>query len=271
MQSSDLAKNPEALYSNQVLKEFSNFLTGHFNGNSPGVTFDFRRLLRDIRQGLFLHSTIPVNYGLGSSGALCAALFESYGKQTQRVARDSLRKMQAMFAHMESYFHGSSSGVDPLSIYLGKPLAIRRDEYIIKEINEVPDIKGMTVFLIDTGMSSQTGPLVNHFRERMKSVKYRTGFLKDYIPLVNQAVDQWVEGNMDEQVLLEISRQQKNFFDVMIPEAASEIWEYGIKSRLYACKLCGAGGGGMLLGFTSRFSETQAYLWSRHRVNVELL
>ena len=35
----------------------------------------------------------------------------------------------------------------------------------------------------------------------------------------------------------------------LIPKEVSEIWDYGLDNDMYAMKLCGAGSGGMFLGY----------------------
>ncbi len=64
----------------------------------------------------WLDSDIPQGYGLGSSGSVCAAIYDAFGRRELPLTLD---EGLAMFARMEAYFHGSSSGVDPLISYLG--------------------------------------------------------------------------------------------------------------------------------------------------------
>ena len=44
----------------------------------------------------------------------------------------------------------------------------------------------------------------------------------------------------------------------MIPDKFKPIWQEGIKSNDYNMKLCGSGGGGYLLGFTTDLNKAQA-------------
>ncbi|MFN5236819.1 MAG: mevalonate kinase, partial [Bacteroidota bacterium] len=82
---------------------------------------DAGRFASELELGLSLQSDIPVGYGLGSSGALCAAVYDRYC--TSKT--DDLAELKLIFSGMESFFHGSSSGIDPLTSYLDKPLLIR--------------------------------------------------------------------------------------------------------------------------------------------------
>src|SRR5690606_22873693 len=87
------------------------------SGGIDTKSFEF-----DLGQGLFFHSTIPQGFGVGSSGALVAAVYDRYAKE--KLPLNELSGLKDLFAAMESHFHGSSSGVDPLISYLGRSLLI---------------------------------------------------------------------------------------------------------------------------------------------------
>ena len=46
----------------------------------------------------------------------------------------------------------------------------------------------------------------------------------------------------------------------MIPPDFKKIWRYGLDSNDYKLKLCGAGGGGFILGITKDFEKTKIIL-----------
>jgi mevalonate kinase len=46
----------------------------------------------------------------------------------------------------------------------------------------------------------------------------------------------------------------------MIPEKIKGIWESGLSSDSYYLKLCGSGGGGMMLGVTTNYDEVKNIL-----------
>ena len=62
--------------SNKILEEFYHFTSD--NGKLHDAGMDFKRFGEEIERGLILRSDIPLNYGLGSSGALVAAVFKRY-------------------------------------------------------------------------------------------------------------------------------------------------------------------------------------------------
>jgi len=57
-----------------------------------------------------------------------------------------------------------------------------------------------------------------------------------------------------------ISQFQIQYFQPMIPTLFRQAWKEGLESGLYTLKLCGAGGGGFILGFTQNFRETRKML-----------
>jgi len=68
-----------------------------------------------LNEGLAFESNIPIGFGLGSSGALSAGVYDSF---CLAKANDNLELTKKHLAQIESYFHGSSSGTDPLVSFL---------------------------------------------------------------------------------------------------------------------------------------------------------
>jgi mevalonate kinase len=255
----------EAVDSNRSLRAFAGYLAD-WQTSVPGpASFDLKRFKRDLDKGLFLESTIPQNYGLGSSGALCAAVFEAYHTGPEPDPGYSKSQLREIFSGMETFFHGSSSGVDPLCIFLGDALVIRDREYILpgKEGNE------LSMFLIDTGHTSHTGPYVRYFREQLASPGYKNEFTENYIPVVNHAVEEWVAGILKMDTVLDLSARQMVLFERMMPVPFQEAWTAGLDSGLYALKLCGSGGGGMLLGFTRDLERSGDWLLNNFSISIK--
>ena len=100
--------------SNRNLKKFLKYLS---NIDTNLVTFDLAQLEQDIQAGMYFDSSIPQGYGVGSSGALVAALYDKYAQDKitvlENLTREKLLKLKAIFSEMESFFHGKSSGLDP--------------------------------------------------------------------------------------------------------------------------------------------------------------
>jgi len=68
----------QELKSNKNLRQFYNYL---FQLDALDITqFDLEGFNNDLKEGLFFDSSIPQGYGVGSSGALVAAIYDKYAK-----------------------------------------------------------------------------------------------------------------------------------------------------------------------------------------------
>ena len=166
----DEALSENARISNESLKKF----VGHLqNIDNALVRFDISLLRHDVEDGMYFDSSIPQGYGVGSSGALVAAIYDKYAfdKITvlENLTREKLLKLKTIFSEMESFFHGKSSGLDPLNSYLSIPILINSKDNI--EATGIPaqqsEGKG-AVFLLDSGSVGETAPMVSIFMENMK-------------------------------------------------------------------------------------------------------
>ncbi|HOY17773.1 MAG TPA: hypothetical protein PLC89_10780 [Haliscomenobacter sp.] len=214
---------------------------------------DLPRFADELQAGLYFRSNIPDGYGTGSSGAVCAALYARYALppiDQEDAAR--YPELKRILGQMESFFHGASSGTDPLIIYLDRPVLLSEDG----KIESIPlpawpqAASGWQFFLLDTGQSRSTSQWVNLFLERCKVSAYQEQVKTQLIPVTEEAIRlfqqaQWPElyGNWQQ-----ISALQQQLLEPMIPPAFKKLWEQGLEAGHYALKLCGAGGGGFLLG-----------------------
>lgn len=213
---------------------------------APGINLE--QMKKDYLDGLWFDSSIPQGFGLGSSGAVIAAIFERYGHPSNEILAD-----KNSLGRLEDFFHGSSSGLDPLVSFVQKPL-------LIHSFNEVetlcakPDFKGF--FLLDTKRRRQTGSLVTIFQEKMKDPQFKQGCADILSKDVNLAIDALL-GNDPVNLfhhLWHISKFQWEFFPEMIPTKERALWTRGLDTGDYILKLCGAGGGGFILGHSLKFT-----------------
>jgi len=253
--------------SNSHLRKYAGFLRqlsqdGKFKGK-----LDISQLEKDIENGLTFESNIPLGYGLGSSGALVAAVYEHYGQDKIPVegmrSSDKLVILKQMLASMESWFHGKSSGLDPLICYLQKAVMVEGDDRLkVVELPRFNTTSGGAIFLLDTGMTGETQPLVNYFVEQCKNPGFLHKIKSELIPLNEQCIRAYLSG--DTEILFSCLERLSSFtlqyFHPMIPEKVLPAWEKGLANRNYFLKLCGSGGGGMMLGFTRNFEQTKTDL-----------
>ncbi len=238
-------------YSTVYLKEYLNYLD--HNGFSNEI--DTILFKKDIENGLIFECNIPISYGLGSSGAIVASVYNSYAKQKS----NDLYALQNLFSRMESHYHGNSSGIDPLVSYINKPILIKdTGELVTTEVPKVGEDKRSGIFLIDTKTTGETQPLVSWFFNEYKKKSFKDKFQNHTIPSTNKCIKHLLN-NDTANLLTEIKRLSTLTYEVlkpMIPNNIRNEWETGLKTNEYYLKLCGSGGGGMMLGFTNDLKKS---------------
>lgn len=260
--------------SNRSLTEFLRYLEGLRDRQELLFEIDLVALRRDIEAGMYFESSIPQGFGVGSSGALVAAVYEKYApsriRQEDNLTRESFNTLKKIFAQMESFFHGVSSGMDPLNSYIRNPLLIKPDHHI--EPVGIPRefSKDGGIFLINTGSPGKTGPLVSMFFDQCKQESFMDLIRNEMIPFTNRSIEAIIKGEFKEffRNLKSLSRFLLSHLKPMIPDAFIDIWKHGIETGTYYLKLCGSGGGGFLLGFAEDLEKAQALLSER---NVEII
>jgi mevalonate kinase len=253
--------NSEVQKSSKSLEGFYNYLKKLSDQNELLANLDLSALKSDLGRNLYFNSNIPQGYGVGSSGAICAAFFDAYllddiNKNKERC----LPELKMHFAQMESYFHGVSSGLDPLNSYLKKGMLIHNKEQL-EIVDKASGFKKdeLTTFLIDTNMSGETDQLVHVFFDKCRHYAFYKEIKNNLIQLNNACIEQYMKGDLKEflNTIKELSIFFFTHFKHMIPSTFIEQWEKGILNKIYTLKLCGSGGGGFLLGFTEDYEATK--------------
>ncbi len=259
-----------ARQSNLQLYELLGYIRKLSKQNKLLSKFNVDAFASDLSKGMFFESGIPQGYGVGSSGALIAALYDKY------VANEMVHEIESHpekwdglkkeLAQLESFYHGTSSGIDPLNSILNKPLLFKENGQIqpvnIHLATKNPDF---TIFLVDTGKIGKTSPLVNIYME--KTQKYNeNGIQVDKLnEITNHSIQSIISGSNGNffDNLKQLSAYQFHHFKPMIPEGFEKIWNVGLENDTFNLKLCGSGGGGFLLGFTTQFFEVRKYFKKR--------
>ncbi|MBS9773870.1 MAG: mevalonate kinase [Tenacibaculum sp.] len=259
------SKNLEgnAKKSNESLLGFYNYLS---NLKTDLVSFDLESLKEDINEGLYFDSSIPQGYGVGSSGALVASIYDKYAinKITvlENLTRDKLLKLKNIFSVMESFFHGKSSGLDPLNSYLSLPILINsKDNLEPAGIPSQKEGKG-AVFLLDSEQIGETEPMVNIFMNKMKNEGFRKMISEEFATYTDACIDDFLKGDVKSLFgnVKQLSKLVLHNFKPMIPNTFHKVWEDGIQTNDYYLKLCGSGGGGYILGFTEDYEKAKKSL-----------
>lgn len=223
------------------------------------------QLEEDIHKGMYFSSNIPAGYGVGSSGALCAAIYDKYAVDPITLQQpERFHELKGTLANMEQFYHGSSSGTDPLICYLDKTILIDPEKGIqtLSFPKEHVTEAGYQFFLLDTDIMRSTGPLVKIFLEKCEDIIYRDRLMSEYIPQVEEIIEAFLQRQMDNifDNFHFISHYQFKYFQEMIPPDCVQAWLDGLGSNVFKIKLCGAGGGGFLLGITKNPLETEKVL-----------
>lgn len=220
------------------------------------ISLDTEGVFSDLDKGLFFESNIPSGYGAGSSGALVAALYDRFGLDKSLT----ISELKIILGRIESFFHGESSGLDPLVSYVKKPILIRSDKTMTTLETAENDLPR---FLLDTKQSRKTAPLVTLFLEKTaRSPEFNGLILSELVPLVDEAITAFLTNQTDFlfETVHKISWFQHRFLPEMIPMVYKNVWLEGLASDVYKLKLCGAGGGGFILGFCKNLTETKQVL-----------
>ena len=248
----------EAKKSNLILFQFSAHL------KTLDIDLDLNSFDNHIKKGMYFDSSIPKGYGVGSSGALVAAVYEKYANNKitvlENLTREKLLLLKEIFSKMESFFHGKSSGLDPLNSYLSIPILIKSKNDI--NVTGIPSQKSNgsgAVFLLDSGQTGSTAPMVNIFMEKMKKEGFRNMLNSQFIKHTNICVDSFLNGDLNNlfKSTKKLSQVVFENFKPMIPKEFHNLWKKGIDNGSYFLKLCGSGGGGYILGFAPDIEEAK--------------
>jgi mevalonate kinase len=253
----DLKKDRVVQESNKALELVANYLIYH---EQIAAQYDTNQMLEDIENGLYFDSNIPQGYGLGSSGALVAAIYHQYFQFSRKNMSDTDLKNQ--LAILESYYHGKSSGLDAMVCYLNKTVLLEKGE--ITKTFHLPAVSrpAMKVFLINTHIPRSTSPYVKLFLEKCKDAKFMTTIERSLIPTTNIAIESFLDKKYEDltSAIKLISQLQYDLLPEFIPDKFKELWKEGLKNNEYHLKICGAGGGGFIIGFAKANADLDLLL-----------
>ena len=249
--------------SNESLQKYSDYLT---TLELPkDFKIDVEAFKKDIEKGLFFDSNIPQGYGVGSSGALVAAIFEKYSFKKYNpstISKTQLKDLKKVFGELESFFHGKSSGIDPLICYMNLPILIENRESVDKVSIPKEEAGKGAIFLIDSGSIGETGPMVQIFFEKLKNEGFRKTLKEEFIKYNNACIDTFLNKEMTPffKNLKNLSKWAYVHFKPMIPNNLYNAWKKGLDTNAYYLKLCGSGGGGYILGFAPDYAKADKML-----------
>lgn len=209
--------------------------------------YDIEQFKEDLSKGLGIHMNIPIGYGLGSSGALIAGVFDRFGIN-KNLDNNELKKV---LGETESVFHGKSSGLDPLVSYLNQGVWVSNETKILD--TSMFWKENFEIFLLNTNQERKTGPLVEAFLEKARLDEKFTKMIEDEMIPINNALIRNFVRNEHETTMGLVERlsglQLAHLKELILPQHI-DLCLLGLASKEYFLKICGAGGGGFMLGFT---------------------
>jgi mevalonate kinase len=256
--------NKQAVQSNEYLKKFCNFVANNVDEN---FVVEVKQFEQELEKGLFFKSNIPQGYGLGSSGALVAAIALRYLKKTKNLKDEikaltynKITELKGDLGRLESYFHGVSSGIDPLSIILNEPILLKNQQEIITTtLPKTTAENNNIVFLIDSKQPRNTSKMMSQFNTLLSQETFKKKFENHVIYNNNQAIEDFLNSDVEKfyKTLYNLSEFQFQEMKDFFPENLHQNVAKGLKNGDYLLKICGAGGGGFTLGFTQNWEKTK--------------
>ncbi len=198
-------------------------------------------LVADLAKGMWIRSNIPSGYGLGSSGMVTALLYANYADQNHA----SLSELKSRLAAIESFFHGSSSGIDPLTSLLNQVLHITEAGLKVTALAQFPKTDHH-LYLLDSKRKRNTAHLVQAFKQSKQENPEFAQSSSELVPCTELALNAFLNSETDfERKLRQLSSLQFRLFNAsFIQPGLRALWQEGLAKETYTMKLCGAGGGG---------------------------
>lgn len=227
--------------------------SGHWQKNEKGKSLgtffehletiegvDLTQLSEAKKEDFTFGSSIPQGYGLGSSGSLSAAAYDLFFHKDQA---DEITETRKVLAEIENFFHGNSSGMDPLTCYYQKPVHIKEGTIELLDNIEIPK----QLKLLDSKKTRHSKPLIDHFKIRLDADPDYEVDVAALSKFNSRIIAELIAGQDISASFREISSLQFELFIRMIPQKLRSIWQEGLSSDKYYMKLSGAGGGGFFL------------------------
>ncbi len=209
-----------------------------------GATFLSEFFRHQHQNGLCFESNIKSGYGTGSSGAISAAIYDTFF--SKEIVK--LEETKQNLATVERFFQGTSSGIDPTVIYLNNAVSISEEHTQVEENHHYKKLNS-PFYLLDSQQKRSTLQMIDLFR---KAISYDKGaqLLKQLIDHSNQCI-KLITKDLDQATfdyhMKSISEIQLTLASELIPQHIKKYWSHGLEHDQYYMKLCGAGGGGYFL------------------------
>ena len=219
----------------KLMKDWIAYCANH------GLDFiDLKRWANEAEKTLAIDSNIPIGYGLGSSGALTACIYERYAGKTTKQETTRTR-----LAKMESFFHGKSSGIDPWVSYSKQSWLFQGSTLHASNEDRIRTFTEECV-LVDSGIARNTKSLVERFQVERKNMKGWDEMVELSNTIARSFSAQYGKPLNIQKSMHRLSTVQRRDMAWLIPASIQGLWDE-VLANGNAMKLCGAGGGGYFL------------------------
>jgi mevalonate kinase len=199
---------------------------------------------------------------------LCAAFYGNYVRDAipSDCHDNQLSELKMHLAFLETYFHGSSSGIDPLVSYTKSALLLGGDGSPKRLATDNFNVDKVHIFLVNTKKHSNTNDNIKLFNDFLKEDKYLQDLKSNYNPLVNKCISEFLDGQPADflSAISTLSMKQLSLFEPMIPSEFLKYFKMTTETAKFSLKLCGSGSGGFLLGFTSDFEYVSKLFYNEN-------
>ncbi len=198
--------------------------------------------ITELADGKWCYSSnIRRGYGMGSSGALSAAIYDYCTIETE----GDNTKLQHYLSVIESFFHGKSSGFDPLISIKSCPVIRRSDgSFELLEREALLSKSLGQIYLLDSGEERRIKGLVPKF---VSMYEKSPAIYNELNVLNNNLIDRFLAGESITASMAGLSKFQLEYMSPMIMNHLVPFWKRGLDSGNYFVKICGSGGGGYYL------------------------
>jgi len=243
--------DPAQETSNLQLQKFLQYIRD--NRKCFDEYIDINRFTDALRAGLYLESNIPQGYGLGSSASVCVAVYKAFNK----ALISNTAELKDFYSKLESFFHGKSSGIDPLAIHADRIVIADQNSVLFSEKRKFLLENQAKAYLLDSKKARNASVMIKTFQTAYESDDFKERFHTQYLPLLEKIKLRIISNEAIEwNSLHEISQLQVEFFRRLIPSDILLLWKELLQTNKVCLKLLGAGGGGFFLAFTREESLT---------------
>lgn len=230
----------------KIQKRYQEFLNGKIAIKSVLQTpFDLLiatmgefQLLQSLPAGYYklsITSKIPMSRGLGSSASIIVCLIKSLEQFLQTALETEI--FLSLATKIEAYQHGTSSGIDPTTLYLNQAIERHNTQTTPLKLPKLP--KKLTSWLIDSGpAANSTGETVNQVKHNFVTNQV---IWQSFTDTTQQIKASWKTQQIDKLTKALQKNQQLLEMIGVVPKPVQRLIENLQDQTEGVAKICGSG------------------------------